>query len=397
MRWIITLLVSTLPLLGNQQNSDFVDLPKGKVYYGDYFVAGGSIEIFGEVKGDVFATGSQVLIDGVVEGDVIALAGTIRIAGRVEGNVRCSGGQIEVAGNIGKNITVLGGNVQFFQNSLVVGNVVAIGGMVDFLGTVQKEVNVTASSLRILGSIGENVSAYIGKMYIGPHAELKGDLSYKSGEKADIKEGAKILGAVQFKPSAIRGAFKGQFWRSFVLGSRILGILMNFLFCFVIGWLVMKVWPKKLEQAITVLEISPWKAFWSGLLVAFLLPLICLLLFITILGFPLALGLLAMSLLGFYSAKVFPILWITRRFLLKRNIERGYLVALGVGLLLFFIIAQIPFIGKGVSLVFTLLGLGALFLGKVARKKSLKRVGKSQERDQRRDEERTREDPESLH
>jgi hypothetical protein len=93
-----------------------------------------------------------------------------------------------------------------------------------------------------------------------------------------------------------------------------------------------------------------------------ILPLLCVLLLITVLGAPFALALLALNILGFYTAKIFVILWLTSKGLHKIHIHIGKLPSLSIGLLLYYAASAIPFAGFMMTIVFVLLGVGAIVL-----------------------------------
>jgi len=351
-------------------DDEYIVLQEEQVHEGDYFAAGGTIEVSGTVKGDVYVVGSQIIVDGHVLGSVIATGGSVEIAGTVDGNVRIAGGQIEINGTVGRNVTAIGGNIQFVSKTLVGGNAVLTGGIVDVSGQIKGDLTLSASNARLLGDVGRNVHAYAGELRVGSKVDIGGNLDYSSSAPARIDSSARIGGKVTYEPSVITEVFKGKWRQGLIFGFRLTGILMNFAFSFFIGALFLRLFPKKLKRTLETLKSKPGKSFWVGVLILVLLPVACLLLFITILGFPIALVLLAISLLGFYTAKIFPIFWVSNAFLSKLNLKVNSLLGLAIGLIIFFLLIQIPIFGSLLSSAFTLLGLGALFLSRPARKKS---------------------------
>lgn len=363
MRTLILVLFFSLTAFA--EPNDYEVLPQGKTHQGDYFATGKTIEVSGIVTGDVYAFGTEVIIDGTVRGSVIAAAGSISISGTVEGNARLAGGQIEINGRVLKNVTAASASIQLDRSGSIGGNAILSAGISEIDGSVGGNLTLSGSKLRLQGSIGGNVDVGAAELRIGSRAIIGGDLKYSSDE-AVIDPGANIQGATTVKPSFIRRVIRGK-WHLF--GARTTGMLMNFFFTFVIGAFIMKLFPRKLDRTLDALRNKPWKSLFTGLLTIILLPIISVLLFITILGLPIGLALLALSLLGFYSAKIFPVLWLSNR-LFRRWIKDPHsLWRLFVGLILFFLIIQIPFLGAPLSLAFTLIGLGALVLGRVPQKR----------------------------
>ncbi|NGX47952.1 MAG: hypothetical protein K1000chlam3_01337 [Chlamydiae bacterium] len=364
MRKIIVFLLACFSSLGANEEEKYIVLPEEQVHEGDYFAAGGIIEVSGIVKGDVYAFGTQILVDGHVFGSVIATGGSVEISGIVEGNARLAGGQISINGTIGRNVTAAAGNIQLVSKAIVGGNAVFTGGIIDIAGDIKGDLTLSASNARLLGDVGRNVHAYTGKLRVGSKADIGGNLDYSSSEKAFIDPGARIEGKITYKPSVITQVFKGKWRQGVILGSRLMRILMSVVFSFVIGVIFCKLFPKKLARTLKTLGATPWKSFWTGLLILILLPIACIILFITILGFPIGIALLAFSVLGFYAAKIIPIFWVSNAVFHKPN----SLLGLAIVLIAFFLIAQIPILGPLLSMVFTLIGLGALTLSRMPKK-----------------------------
>jgi len=368
-KYAFLLLLLFAPLLSAHEG-DISVLPEEKVHQGDYFSTGSSIEISGVVKGDVYAFGSQVIIDGQVEGDVISTGGTIHIGGEVLGNVRLAGGQVELDGKVGKNATIMAGSIDLSASSSIGGNLVATGGNVEVAGTVGGMVTLAASNARISGRIGKDVKAHVGQLRISSRASIGGELDYSSADQALIDSGAEIGGEIVYHPSAVREFVSGKWKAGLVLGSRYIGRVMNFLYSFVIGWILLKLFFPKVKRALGVLDQRPWKAFWVGILTAILLPVACVILFVTILGFPFALALVAISLIGFFAAKIFPILWVSNRIFPKFRLKPNSLGVLFLGLLAFFFLVEVPILGKVLSPFATMLGIGSVVLGRVSKGRS---------------------------
>lgn len=331
---------------------------------GNFYSAGDTVELSAKVLGSVFLIGSEIHIFGDVEGDVIATGGTIVIAGRVTGNLRLAGGLIIIDGSVGKDVFIMGGNVHLSSSSHVEGSIAIAGSAVNLDGTVMGGGRVTASTLRILGSIQGNLKASVEKFMIGPTGVIQGDLTYTSANDAHFERGSQVFGNVLFQPSIFGEALRGH-WRQWALFlSRYTGLLMNFFFTFVLGWIMIHFFHDKLHRAIDCLRMHPIRCFFFGILAVILLPLFSFFLFISILGLPIGLALLVLSVLTFYTAKVVTLVWASGAFFFRLGFKRDSVVAYLFMLLLFFPLTQIPTIGSLLSLFVTLIGLGAFLKGK---------------------------------
>ncbi len=101
------------------------------------------------------------------------------------------------------------------------------------------------------------------------------------------------------------------------------------------------------------------KSFFYGVLLLVLLPLVFLLLLITILGVPFALTLMAFNILGFYTAKVYSILWVSNWLGEKVGLHRHNLWAFFLIVVIYFGLSAIPVFGSILAFVAMLFGLGA--------------------------------------
>ena len=334
-------------------------LERGAVHVGDYFAAGNNIEISGEVKGDVYAFGQQVVIDGKVDGDVIVGGGTIDISGEILGSIRSMSGQILITGTIGRNVTLIAGNAQLLYPAKIAGSIVCLAGNTDLAASIGAGARVMSSNLRVSGDIKNKLYAQVGELRLTSHALIGGDLEYSSNTEALIDPQAQILGKVITQPAAFSDVFKGKWLEGFFLISKIAGLLMNFLFSFVIGWVLIRAYPHRLEAILHALTTNPMKSFGLGIMIVVILPLASLLLLITILGVPFALALMGFNVIFFYAAKTIPIMYVSNRYLTKLHLKPNSLSLFFVGLVIYFLLVRIPVVGILIALACLLFGLGA--------------------------------------
>lgn len=343
----------------DEEHPGVIILPANTVHQGDFFAVGHSIEISGEVKGDVYVLGTQVYIDGKVDGDIIAAGGSIEISGDVLNNIRVIGGQVTISGRIRHNATVIAGNASFYAPSKIDGNLVSLAGNVHLASEIGLNATIVASNLRISQMIRRNLSAYVGQMHLTSKARIGGILEYASNSAAWIESGANVGGDIIHHPSFVGGLVEGSWIQGLLLGSRIATLLMNFLYTFVIGWILIKLFPDNLSTALYALSHQPLRSLIYGVLVLFLVPLISLILLMTILGVPFALTLLALNVIGFYTAKVYSIIW-TSNFLFKKTpLRPSKLPVFFFGLVVYFSVTAIPWIGTVIAVAAMLFGLGA--------------------------------------
>ncbi len=350
------------------EDSHVISLPAGAVYEGNFFAFGDSVEISGTVNGDVYILANQVVIDGVVNGDVLAAAGSLEVSGRVARNVRSISGQMLISGQVGNNVSSLSGNVQFLPSSSVGGSVVLVAGNVDLSSKIASEVVVVASNVRISGLLGGILKAYVGHLRITSRADVVGNIEYRSSAPAWIDPMAKVEGKITYHPSLVHELVKGSWFRKLLVGSKVVTLLMNFFYTLVVGLILLKIFPKNLEAALHALKDHPWKSFSYGVMLLVLLPLVSVILLMTILGVPFALTLIAANIIGFYTAKIYSIVWASNWLFTKAKFKANRFPILCLGIICYFMLTEIPFFGTLFAFAAMLFGLGAGVLAQARRR-----------------------------
>lgn len=366
MRVIRALIIFLLPCFlmaeSQREKRDMISLEEGQVYQGDYFAAGSSVEISGTVNGDAYIAAGQVIVDGVITGDLLILCGGADISGDVKGNIRVLGGQVNVSGTVQRNATLITGNLQLAPASFIQGNAVVVAGNTDMLGRIAGNAKVLASNVKFASRVAGDVKACAGEIRITSKGYIGGSLEYRSNEPAWIDERAQVKGPVTFQPSLLHSLVDWPWLRGLIIGSKILAVIMNFLFAMAVGWVLVRLFPSKLDRTLDVLDRKPVNCLGSGIVAIVVAPLLALLLLMTVLGAPFALALIALNILGFYTAKIFFILWVASKGLRRWPIKRSKLATLALGLLAYYLVTALPFIGTSVSILAALFGVGAMVL-----------------------------------
>jgi hypothetical protein len=367
---LLVLLLPTVALAQDSIRHTHFEVKKGEVINHDYFAAGESVTISGVVNGDVYAAGANVTIDGKINGDLLAGAGMITLLGEVTDDVRIAGGNILINGTTGKNVTLAGGTATITSEAIIKGSLLAFTGNLDLRAAVGRDANLYAGRAVIGSQIGGNLQGEFDELVLTSEAGILGNLNYKSSEKAEITEGAIILGetnyqsltrerAPQLKPDLLarpavpRGV---GLWLSF--SSLILSFLLGLGFLYV--------FPKRGEAIVKVLTSRPWQSLGVGFLTLILIPIGMLFLMITIIGIPLALMLVPLLVFLLYFSKIFAA-FCTGQWVLNRwEVKKGLNWALLIGLIVYYLLRQLPVISPMVIFAFTTLGLGAFILDQKA-------------------------------
>ena len=344
---------------------EIIVLPSTAVVNNDYFANGRSVEISGTVNGDVYVLGGQVFIDGDINGDVLVAGGSIEISGTVSKNVRLLAGQALITGHIGRNLTAVTATIELSPASTIGHNVVIVSGNTDLESKVGNNVRLYSSSVRITDNIKGKVLAYVGNLRITSKVIIGGALEYWSNKNALIDPNAKIQGGVTHHPSFFYELFHSKILKGLKLGSKLAALLMNFFYSFIIGLVMLRYFPRRIDRTVEVLNRKPAQSLLAGIVLVFLLPITMLALLITILGVPFALTLLSLTVVGFYTAKILSILWLSTHIFRKFEFKKHKRLYFAFGLIVYFILTMIPYLGTVVAVAALLLGIGGAALGKI--------------------------------
>lgn len=331
----------------------------GQVIDRDYFAAGPLVEISGTVNGDLYAAGGQVYIDGRVNGDVLVAGGRVMLSGQVAQDVRVAGGQVSLSGTVGRNVTVLGGNLELTPAAVVMGSLVAAGGNVHLAAPLGGGAMVAAGSLIVSSRIGGDVEAAVGSLRIGSKADIKGRVAYVSRRDASVDPGARIEKALTRRlPPAMPQPSPGKVF-AFIAGVTLVLMTVSAVSTLVLGLLSLRYFPRYHQAAVVTLRDRPWVSLGVGFVAAVVIPVVGAILFATVLGIPLALILAAAYPIVLYWGRIFALHRLGEAIchLFAASPRPGW--AFVVGLVVYYLLALIPFVGWVIVLLAVLAGFGA--------------------------------------
>ena len=213
----------------------------------------------------------------------------------------------------------------------------------------------------------------MGQLRVTSKVAIGGALEYWSNKNALIDPNAQIKGGVVHHPSFFYDLFHSKLLKGLRIGSKLAALMMNFFYSFIIGLIMIRYFPQRVEQTIQTLKQKPAQSLVAGIVLLFLLPIIMLMLIITILGVPFALTLLSLTVVGFYTAKILSILWMSTHIFRKFEYKKHKRLYFAFGLIVYFIVTLIPYVGTIITVAALLFGIGGAALGKIEKtpKKSL--------------------------
>ncbi|MEW6727585.1 MAG: polymer-forming cytoskeletal protein [Bacillota bacterium] len=338
-------------------SGDMVVVPQGQIQ-GPLFVAGNNIVINADVDGDVFAAAQTITVNGKVGGDVMAAAQTIRLNGEITGDARCAAAEVSVNGTVGQNLTAAAAKVLLDQRAAVGRDALVLAGETRTLGSVGRQVLGSAGLVELNGKVGGDVRLWdVEQLKVGPRAEISGNLSYGSPQRAEIASGAKIAGQTKWEQIAPHED-KTESAINWV------GMLISFTGGVIAWGILALLFPQLWGSLGRVVRQSPWAALGWGLLLLLVTPLAALLLLLTVVGIPLSLALVAVYIALLWGAKII-VGDVLGRVLARRFGWEGRVHAILpflIGLAAVVLSTNIPIVGGFITLVVACLAIGTVVL-----------------------------------
>ncbi|MDD2822556.1 MAG: polymer-forming cytoskeletal protein [Candidatus Daviesbacteria bacterium] len=369
--WLIALalclLVFSPPLVAfaqtNLRSGQTTNLSSNETINKDYFASGNSVSLDGIVNGDAYLVGGDVTLNGTVNGDLLMAGGNLNINGTVTGNIRAAGGNININGKVGRNISAVGGSINVFQNASVTGSIVTAGGNINILSPA-KDIVLAGGQVNFGSSVSGDINAATEQLTLSPGAKIGGNLIYWSNNKANINPGASVSGTVTQNIPPRNTQSQNQITRQSVIGVFAFFKLISFLTALIIGFLLIYLFPEFTANIATKISSNWLLSFGVGFLVLAITPILVIMLFVTIVGMPIAVIWIFYILFALWLAKIFVALSIGQ--FLKRYLKQtwGIYLLYSVGLIVYYLIGLIPIIGGIFGFIAALIGLGAIILSK---------------------------------
>lgn len=339
------------------RTGDQPSFPLGETITDDLYMAGGNVTSDGTVRGDLVATGGTLIINGPVTADLMVAGGNITILGNVGDDVRAAGGNILIQGAVVGDVLVGGGQVNV-GGPRIGGDVTIGGGMVRMDAPVGGDVKIAGGQVRINSVITGNVEIHAEEVTLGPKAVINGNFIYSATKPVTMEEGAIVRGETTYTEQPdVRSAAKAGLLAlaSFLFLSKFLMILVG---AFAL-WLMFRRFSNEL---VTVAAAKPWALMGRGLIFLIVTPIVSVALLFTVVGIPLgAIGLLAFAAAMIAVCLASPIVLgsIVHKWIFKpAQYEISWKTIL-LGVVLYFLIGLIPFIGGLALFALMLLVIGA--------------------------------------
>ena len=185
------------PALAERTQSDLVLIREDDVVTEDLYAAGDIVLIQGVIEGDLVAAAfTEVRIEGEVQGSVLALTSNLVVDGIVGGSVRAVAPNVSIGGTIGEDVFVGAWSAETGPQADIGRDLLAWANTVDAFGSIGRNLEGQFRAGLVGASVGGNVDITVGRLTVGPSADITGDLVYVGGADATISDGAEVGGSV---------------------------------------------------------------------------------------------------------------------------------------------------------------------------------------------------------
>lgn len=323
-----------------------------------------TINIVEEIEGEAILIGKSITVEKDIKRDLLAAGRQIIISAPVAQDARIAGERVLLNSQINGNATILAGEVILGKIGEVQGNIRVWASKLDLSGKVSGDIVFRGDTLNISGQIDGNADfGEIASLIINEGARINGDLKYQAKKPFDIPDNV-VLGKIDYKPLESAGR---SIWRHINLFWQ----MVWFFAALAVGLILINFFGSRIKQINILMVKKPGKSLLLGLIFAFILPIISVLLFITLIGIPLGMIIFVLWVLLLYAAPILTSvilgkLVVNSLFKDKKRLKQMSMVwFMVIGLLCLKLMFLIPWIGGSIKILTVFWGLGgALYLFK---------------------------------
>lgn len=327
----------------------------------DAYVVAGNAVLDGDVFGDLYIASGQVSVNGQVHEDLVVAGGRVIVNGDVFGDLRVVGGQVAVYGRVGDDLVIAAGQADVGKDSVIEGSVITAAGVLTVDGVVKEDIRGGLGMLLLNGVVEKDVVVTIeDTINVADDAKIMGDLKYSALLEAKIPEKV-VSGEILFN----------KFERETVLESLtymfFIHKILSFVSALILALLLVIFTPRALVKVSNITRDNTLKSFGVGLLTMIVAIVGAILLMVTVVGVPLGLIVFALFVIVVYVTKVFVAAWFASHLLnFSKKLSRLKLFfGVAAGLLIYYVLGLIPYVGWLIHLVLFLIGVGALMMFKM--------------------------------
>jgi cytoskeletal protein CcmA (bactofilin family) len=334
-----------------------VDQPQAS----DQYLAGRLVQVTAPIEGDLVIAGQELVVDAEIGGDVIAAGQSLSLRDTVADDVRAAGWTLSLDAQIMGHAVAAGGEIVLGSEASVGDWAWFAGRSVTVEGRVGADLRAAGESVLVSGEVGGDAVLAAEEIQIGSGAIIRGDLIWDSEVEPEIAESATVEGEIIREDFAAAFQGIGPYRESGGVASAIFSAIALVAAVFT----VYLIFPSLSGSVANRIRSMPLRTLGLGIGMIAGIPLVIVLLFLSRIGWILAIGVLLGYLLLLLCAMLFGVVTAGKLGLeLTKKDETSrlpvHLLAIGLGVVVVLLLAQIPVLGTIVLLLVLFSGLGGI-------------------------------------
>lgn len=347
------------------RSGDEVVVGEGEVIDDDLIAFAQEVDIRGRVRGDVYAFAQDVKIGGAIDGTIITGASDVTITTTRVRTVWAAGGNVDICGNVSNNAIIVGGKLSVCEDALIGKELRAYGGKIALRGTVTGVTYGGVGTFVMSGSSG-GIKLAADEVKLQSGAKIFGDLAVKGEKEPEIEEGVVITGETLFEMPVDEDLEEVGFALAPLIALFVTFVkIACFIAKFIVGIILIAISQTFVRRMMDTLTKKPWKSLGWGFLGLIVIPVAVAILFMVVIGFPLAVFGLYMYSIICYLASVVVALVLGEKImqLFKKKGKISLYLSFIIGIVILFIVSLVPILNVIVKIFVMLFGAGALLVG----------------------------------
>lgn len=334
----------------------------------DLLIFARDIDIEGAVNGDLYAFGQTVTIKGPVSGTVISAGMDVDLLSQDLNTAWAGAARVRTAGKVKGNLVMIGGNLVLEKDALVSRDLRAYGGDLSVDGEVEGF---------IVGGVGKfNMAGESGPIYMNADniivrssARINGEVEFNSENDPVIEDESSITGRINIhkdEPDSEEDEDEA-FFALFPFIAFLAGIFRVFMFLakLLTGILLIALGRNYVVRVMSSLKTKPWHCLGWGFVGLLVIPAVGFVLFLTLIGIPLAVFTFYVFSILLYLSSIMVALVLGELIMgmFKKKGEISLYLSLIIGQVVIFLVCLIPFLGFIIKIAILLFGTGMLLHG----------------------------------
>ena len=338
---ILLLLTLLIPTLNVSAKTKIVETGNTLNLKEDYdsstFFAGNTVKDKANVKGISFVAGNIIEFTGTSEYGLLA------------------GNSITINGKVEKDLLMAGNLVTIEKDSVIGRDLYLFGTSVTLSGEIKRNINISADEITLEDvTVDGNFNLSATTINIEDNVNIKGKLNYNAEAKINNLDKATIKEVTTYKASEVNKTSITDIIFNIIismLSMLLLGITINLLFPKVF---------KKLEKNTENYKLIDYlKQMLIGFVSLIVVPIMCVLLLVMVIGVPISIIALLMYGILVYLSTLFTSYVVGNKIANKLlKTKNNSYISLIIGIIILYILQNIIFIGGLVSFISLTLGLG---------------------------------------